>query len=180
MITETTAIWNDFHKELRAYIAKTVRNQADTDDILQDVFMKIICNIEKINQAKNLKQYLYSIVKNAINDYFNNQQNKNRDTEIPYLQQENEADSLNIIIADKLEPFINQLPEKYKEALLKTELQNVSQKELAQQLNISYSGAKSRVQRGKEKLKEQLLACCVFQSDIYGNITELKRKKQVY
>ncbi len=57
MTTETTAIWNDFHKELRSYIAKTIRNQADTDDILQDVFMKIICNIEKINQAKNLKQY---------------------------------------------------------------------------------------------------------------------------
>lgn len=175
MTTEIAKIWEDFHKELRTYVAKTIRNQADTDDIMQDVFVKIIRNIEKVNKAENLRQYLYGIVKNAIKDYFNNQERNNN--EIPDLVFEEEIESLNIIIADKLKPFINQLPEKYKEALLITEFQNISQKELAEKLNISYSGAKSRVQRGKEKLKEQLLDCCVFQSDIYGNIIEVKQKK---
>lgn len=175
MTTEIAKIWEDFHKELRAYILKTTRNQADTDDIMQDVFVKIIRNIEKVNKAENLRQYLYGIVKNAIKDYFNSQAYSNN--EIPDLVLEEEIESLNTIIADKLKPFINQLPGKYKEALLITEFQNISQKELAEKLNISYSGAKSRVQRGKEKLKEQLLACCVFQSDIYGNIIEVKQKK---
>ncbi len=175
MTTEIAKIWEDFHKELRTYVSKTVRNQADTDDIMQDVFVKIIRNIEKVNKAENLRQYLYGIVKNAIKDYFNSQAYNNN--EIPDLVLEEEIESLNTIIADKLKPFINQLPEKYKEALLITEFQNISQKELAEKLNISYSGAKSRVQRGKEKLKEQLLACCVFQGDIYGNIIEVKQKK---
>jgi RNA polymerase sigma-70 factor (ECF subfamily) len=51
-----------------------------------------------------------------------------------------------------------------------TEFQDISQKDLAIKLGISYSGAKSRVQRGKEKLKELLVACCAYQSDVYGNI----------
>ncbi|MCK9220870.1 MAG: sigma-70 family RNA polymerase sigma factor [Bacteroidales bacterium] len=175
MTTEIAKIWEDFHKELRAYVAKTVRNKEDTDDIMQDVFVKIIRNIEKVNKAENLRQYLYGIVKNAIRDYFNNQKHKNNG--IPDFVIEEEIELLNSIIADRLKPFINQLPEKYKEALLITEFQNISQKELAEKLNISYSGAKSRVQRGKEKLKELLLACCAFQSDIYGNIIEVKQNK---
>jgi len=175
MTIEIINIWNDFYNELRAYVAKTIRNQADADDVMQEVFVKITLNIEKINQAKNLRQYLYGIVRNAINDYFNNQQYKNSDIEIPDLLWEEGADSLNTIIADKLKPFINQLPEKYKETLLMTEFQNVSQKELADRLNISYSGAKSRAQRGKEKLKKELLDCCTFQSDVYGNIIDVKK-----
>jgi len=78
---------------------------------------------------------------------------------------------LNATIADCcIKPFIAQLPQKYQEALVKTEFENLSQKELASQLNISYSGAKSRVQRGKEKLKQLILTCCDFPSDNYGNL----------
>jgi RNA polymerase sigma-70 factor (ECF subfamily) len=69
-----------------------------------------------------------------------------------------------------VKPFIQKLAPNYRDALLITEFQNISQKELAQKLNISYSGAKSRVQRGKEKLKELILNCCLVQTDTYGNV----------
>ena len=42
MTTEVTNIWTDFHKELKAFIRNKTRNSADTDDILQEVFIKII------------------------------------------------------------------------------------------------------------------------------------------
>ena len=174
MTTEITNIWNDFHKELRAYVAKTIPNQEDANDVMQEVFVKIIRNIDKVNRTQNLRQYLYGIVRNTINDYFKNGLYKSNNAEIPEILLEDETKSLNSVIADRLKPFINQLPEKYKEALLVTEFQSISQKELAKKLNISYSGAKSRVQRGKEKLKQQLLDCCAFQSDVYGNIIAAK------
>ncbi len=50
-------------------------------------------------------------------------------------------------------------------------MSNLSQKELAKRLNISHSGAKSRVQRGREKLKQLILECCALKSDVYGNLT---------
>ena len=52
MTTEVTNIWTDFHKELKAFIRNKTRNSADTDDILQEVFIKIIRNIDKVNQAE--------------------------------------------------------------------------------------------------------------------------------
>ena len=68
MAVEVTAIWNDFHKELKAFILNKTRNPDDAADILQEVFIKIIRNIDKVNQAENLRHYLYGIVRNAISD----------------------------------------------------------------------------------------------------------------
>ena len=50
METAIATIWNDFHKELKAFIQNKTRNSADTDDILQDVFIKIIQNC--VNRIK--------------------------------------------------------------------------------------------------------------------------------
>ncbi len=64
------------------------------------------------------------------------------------------------------------LPENYKEAILLTELGPLSQKEYAEKLGISYSGAKSRVQRAKHQLHELFKECCTIHADKYGNIME--------
>lgn len=178
MAIEVSSIWNDFHKELKGFIYNKTRNSADTDDILQEVFIKIIRNINKVEQSENIKQYLYGIVRNSINDYFKAKKNYKSDDEIEEILSETETISLNNTIAECcIKPFINKLPENYKQALLITEFKNISQKELAEKLNISYSGAKSRVQRGKEKLKELILNCCSFQADNYGNLFEGQDKK---
>jgi RNA polymerase sigma-70 factor, ECF subfamily len=175
MKADITQIWIDFHKELKGYITKMVKNQADADDILQEVFLKIIRNSARVNMAKNIRQYIYGIVRNTIRDHFRTKPTIGM--EIPVVATEEEDQFLNATIADCcVKPFIEQLPEKYKEALLLTEFQGVSQKDLAVKQNISYSGAKSRVQRGKEKLKGMILNCCAYKSDVYGNLMEVENK----
>jgi RNA polymerase sigma-70 factor, ECF subfamily len=57
------------------------------------------------------------------------------------------------------------LPEQDRQALILTEYQGLTQKELGERLGLSFSGAKSRVQRAREKLKQELLACCHFELD---------------
>lgn len=177
MTTEVTNIWNNFHKELGGFIFTKTRNQADTDDILQEVFIKIIRHIEKVEQAGNVRQYLYAIVKNSINDYFRRMRFVESVDDIPEMLSEQEEESLNTTIADCcVKPFINKLPEKYKKALIMAEFEDVSQKDLAEKLDISYSGAKSRVQRGREKLKGLILDCCPYKSDAYGNLRGGEKK----
>lgn len=178
MATDIATVWTDFHKELKTFIRNKTRNTADTDDILQDVFIKIIQNFDKVNQSENLRNYLYGIVRNAVNDYFRNKKPVLDFNDIKVEFTEEETQTLNTTVAECcIKPFINKLPEHYQEALLITEFQNISQKDLAAKLGISYSGAKSRVQRGKEKLKELILDCCVYESDRYGNLTNGKEKE---
>ncbi len=168
-----TEIWNDFHKELRGFIFKKTQNDLEADDILQDVFMKIMKNLDKIEQADNIRPYLYGIVKNTINDYFRKIRYDLSEDSIPEILDEEDEKTLNEKVAECcIRPFILQLSPQDQEVLLKTEFENVSQKDLAAELGMSYSGLKSRVQRAKTKLKDQILECCAFKSDVFGNLME--------
>ncbi len=172
-------IWDNFHQELRTFIQKRTHNQADTDDILQEVFLKIITNFERVVHVNDLQKYLYSMVRNAIVDHFRQKKSYTTATTVPNTTWTySEIERLNTTITIScLHPFIEQLPPKYKEAITLSDLQNKSQVELAEQLNISYSGAKSRVQRGRAKLKDLLLDCCKIETDSYGNFLDITPKK---
>ncbi len=177
MTAEVIAIWDRFNTEIHRFLIKKTSNRADADDLLQDVFVKIIKNIDKIDKSENTKSYLFAIVKNTVNDYFRKKTYTPAYTEEAKFLTEEESEHLNETIAECcIKPFINKLPEKYRTALMLSELEGKSQKELAQKLDISYSGMKSRVQRGKAELKKLILSCCNYHSDIYGNLSEKSDK----
>jgi RNA polymerase sigma-70 factor (ECF subfamily) len=64
------------------------------------------------------------------------------------------------------------LPEPYRKALVLTELEGLTQQELADKVGISLSGAKSWVQRGRQQLKEMLTECCAFEFDRRGGVID--------
>lgn len=168
-------IWNDFHKELEAFIFSRIKERDITNDILQEIFIKIHNNIGTLKDESKLSSWIYQITRNAVNDYFRKSEPQIEITDyqdieehqIPYVSE----------LERCLEPFINQLGDKYKEAIILTELNGLTQKQLAQKLNISYSGAKSRVQRGKENLKKLFTDCCSIQFDKYGNVVDFQKKR---
>ena len=71
-------------------------------------------------------------------------------------------------LAECLRPLIDELPEKYSIPLRLAELEGMPQQQIADQLGLSLSGAKSRVQRGRVKFREQLMACCDFEINEHG------------
>jgi RNA polymerase sigma-70 factor, ECF subfamily len=73
--------------------------------------------------------------------------------------------------------LVDNLPNEYREALLLTEYEGLNQRELAERLGISISGAKSRVQRAREKVRLMLLDCCHFQFDRRGRIIDYESNR---
>lgn len=153
-------------------------NEQDAEDILQDVFLKIYSNIDKVKDNDRIYAWVYRITRNSIADYYR----KKRDTaEFSDLSGEsitdNDEDEIINGLVLCLKNMIDSLPDKYKQAIMLTELGGLTQKELAQKLGMSISGAKSRVQRGRNMLREKFFECCKFQFDAYGNIIEYQYKK---
>jgi RNA polymerase sigma-70 factor, ECF subfamily len=70
------------------------------------------------------------------------------------------------------------LPEKYQIPVELYDIMGKKHKDIADILNISVSGSKTRVQRAREKLKEMLLDCCDFEFDAMGNIIDYKQKRE--
>ena len=120
------------------------------------------------NEA-SLKSWIYQIARNSITDYF--RKGKFIETEISenFFSVDNEPTKEDELMPC-IKPFIQQLRPNYKQALEFTELENNSQKELAEKMNISYSGAKSTVQRARLQLRKVFEQCCKIEADKYGSI----------
>lgn len=175
MTTTTETIWEAFHKELFNFINKRVNDREVSNDILQDVFIKIHLKLNTLSDKDKLASWVYQITRNSILDYFRKQKNK-----VPLsdnLMELEEEKVFNAELVTCLKPMIDQLPDNYKEAILQTEMGVLSQKEYADKLGISYSGAKSRIQRARQQLHSLFNECCSIQSDKYGNIIEHECKK---
>lgn len=173
-----SSIWEDFSGPLKTFISKRIANQADAEDIFQEVFVKIHNSVEHLNDDSKIHSWVYQICRHAIIDYYRRNNKPVEIFELPGdLAGEAEADtSSNREIAGCLKVMINSLPEKYKEAILLTEFENLTQRELSERTGLSLSGAKSRVQRGREKLKEMLLECCHLEFDRKGNVIDYQHK----
>lgn len=157
---------------------KKVGNKQDAEDILQDVFLKICSNIDQMKDNGRIYAWIYRITRNVIADYYRKKKDTIEISELPEMSitDSDEDEIINELVLC-LKNMIESLPDKYKQAIVLTELGGLTQKELARKFGMSISGAKSRVQRGRAMLKKKFLECCKFQFDVYGNIIEYQHKE---
>jgi RNA polymerase sigma-70 factor (ECF subfamily) len=168
----TEALWHEMNIALKGFIAKRVPDESTTDDILQDVFMRIHARADTLKDTTKLESWVYQITRNAIVDYYRGQKKADDLPETLPAEDDHDEDDLARQLAPCVRGMIHDLPDKYRDALLLTEYEGLSQNDLAEHLGISFSGAKSRVQRAREQLKGVLLQCCHFELDRLGGIID--------
>lgn len=160
----TEKIWLEYHQKLLSFIKSRVSKDV-ADDLLQDVFLKIHVRLGSLKENSKIESWLYQITRHAVIDYYRSKKNSE---ELPKWIEQPESDEGTLIrqeLSSCLEPMISQLPDKYREAIQLSEIDGKTQKELSVKENISLSGAKSRVQRGRTLLKIMLNDCCLFETN---------------
>ena len=174
MSSQTEHIWNVCHEPLKQFIRKRVSDQDHVDDILQDVFIKIHTKIDTLKDNSKISSWIYQITRNTIIDFYRSHKNLLKyvdDIEsMPVLDDEDDISIPMQEMADGLINVVKTLPEKYADALIAVDFNGQSQKLLSEKLGISRSGARSRVQRARQMLKDNLMRCCHFEFDKYGTI----------
>ncbi len=93
-------LWKNLYGPLRGFILSRVRQESIADDVIQEVFLKIQLNIDRLRNPEKINQWLFQIARNAIIDHF--RQNK-RDSETRYLTVETEEQNeqnLNLQLAN--------------------------------------------------------------------------------
>ena len=68
--------------------------------------------------------------------------------------------------------MIQRLREPYRTAIALTSIQGLTQAEAARHAGVSVSGMKSRVQRGREQLRQMLVRCCEIAVDVRGGVSD--------
>jgi RNA polymerase sigma-70 factor (ECF subfamily) len=172
MVVTTEQLWETFNGPLKQFIRKRVTDEQNADDILQDVFLKIHTHIDTLKDEQKLPAWMYQIARNAVLDHYRERAMTYELPDSPSDVEEIYDDDVIQTLIPCIRAMIEDLPPMYREALILTEYEGMSQKELGEKLGLSFSGAKSRVQRAREKLKQMLLNCCHFEFDRLGRVID--------
>jgi RNA polymerase sigma-70 factor, ECF subfamily len=172
MAISTEIIYHDFADQLLGFIRRRVSDPASAEDILQEVFLRIHNRIETLRDDAKLQSWIYQITRNAIKDYYRGRKETEPLSESLSLSATIDLPEATQELIPSVREFIQCLPETYREPLILSEFEGLSQQEIADRLGLSLPGAKSRVQRGRDKLKDLFLDCCHFELDRRGNILE--------
>lgn len=171
-------LWKQYSQRLKAFIRGRVSDDAEADDILQEVFIRVHRNLccQPDSEWAKPDAWVYQITRNLIVDHYRRRKELIEVPEALPAEPDLPEDDPAATLAFSLKDTIAELPEPYSQALLLTEYEGLSQKELADRLGISLSGAKSRVQRARDKLRDLLLQCCHFELDRRGRIVDYYRR----
>jgi RNA polymerase sigma-70 factor (ECF subfamily) len=177
---EINTIHNQFYNLLGNYIKARVNNSDDAADILQEVFIKVNDKLGLLTDENKIKNWIFIITRNTIIDYYrknsHNQKSELTNRMIDEIVHETDLDDTQGLDCC-LKNFILRLPEEYRDIIMDSEIYGIKQKELTQKYNLAYPSVRSRVQRGRTRLKEMLLDCCRIELDSRGNIMSVTSKK---
>ena len=165
-------IYKDYNKLLMSFIIRRVPNRFIAEDILQEVFMKVINKYAQLKDQKKLKSWIFQIARNSIIDYYRTEKPAESVNE-DFIRANNpgEEDAYKRLQLSVLE-MIRQLPLKYRQSLYLADYKGMTYRDIAERLKISDTCAKSRIQRARKLMKEVYLKCCHFEFDRDGKVVD--------
>lgn len=163
-------IWQKNHDQVKQVICKKLKGDDSCHDLLQNLFLKIVAKQDRLTLVDKPAAYVMRMAQNVVVDHYRSKRLRAAEVSDCNLS-EHEIETISSCEDSiSLLPFIQTLPKIYRDILILADLQGMSQKELAERLNISYSNARTRIQRARQMLKQAILACCDYRFDRYGNL----------
>jgi RNA polymerase sigma-70 factor (ECF subfamily) len=172
-VVDTGALWVQLRGRLRAFVSRRVSKGADVEDIVQWVFLRLHESRTSLRDADRVHAWLYRTARRAIADYYRTPSRRRElpsghasDLESLAEAEDGAAEAADLFqAAECLAPLIDDMPLPYREAIVLADLQGMRLADVARSAGVSLSGMKSRVQRGRQRLKQLLLACCQIALD---------------
>jgi len=165
--------WQDIATRLRPYIARHVP-PADIDDVLQDTFVRMQRGLPALRDEERLTAWLFQVARSAVAEHGRTRARHPLAAAEPEPPAEAVTDDRDAShgLAACVALFVAMLPTPYREAVTLVELEGLTIREAAAMAGISVSGMKSRVQRGRARLRELFEQCCEIVLDARGRVTE--------
>ncbi len=183
--TDARTDWAELRARLRSFVAPRVSSEPSIhDDLVQEILLRLHRSLPRLRESERLDAFAYQVARNAITDHY--RKGRREQPVAPesledhaIVQDDTESDDESgegrAQLARCLQPIVERLDDDYREALVLTDLGDVSQAEAARRLGLSAPGMRSRVQRGRSQLHEALAKCCSVELDAAAQIDRVER-----
>jgi RNA polymerase sigma-70 factor, ECF subfamily len=170
-------LWARFHEDLRDFIARQVATKADEDDLLQAIYLRIHTALSQTIEPIEIvhpRGWMFQVARSVLYDHLRAKRSKDARsgdvTDEPAVEPDiasvlGDEEEVAQTLIGCMRALLDTLPSPYRDALVWTELENMSQQAAATKAGISIACMKSRVLRGRAYLKDALLSCCDIELD---------------
>lgn len=158
-------IMDTYGDEIKRLVFTYLKNSADTDDVTQEVFVTIYQKLNTFQGKSTLKSWIYSIAINKCKDYLRSWHSRNKRLRDKLTQSAHtmtkdeitpERQALQNDHSNELYTTVMELPIKYREVIILFYFKELSTKEIGHVLGMNDATVRTRLNRGREKLKECL------------------------
>lgn len=150
-------LYNRYYKKLYHFSIKMLNNKEIANDMVQDVFLKLVNAPDKFDTDKKFKSWVFTLTANECRKHYRlkpAQTIDNQELAIPILETDNQ-EQLSFFL-QKLEHQLEQLSDRHKEAFILKYKQNCSLQEIAEIQNCALGTVKSRLHYTTKYLAENL------------------------
>lgn len=169
--------WRLHEAEMRGWLRRRFGNDADADDVLQELFLKATRQGERFCDVTDARAWLYAVARNAIADRLR----VARDTvELPEDLAAPQPESAPVDdLVSCLARVLAEMEPADREAITLCDLGGMSQEDYARSRGLTLPGGKSRVQRARKRLRERLMQACQVRFDEQGHVSDFVRRRSV-
>ena len=90
---DPATLWEDFAPPLRAFLARRVPAGVEPDDLLQDVFLRVVKHLNSLRSTERPEAWLFQIARNALRDALRSRQRRDGRTDPLEVDLPAEADT---------------------------------------------------------------------------------------
>ena len=164
--------------KVRAFIGGRVRSASDADDLAQETLLKAFRGRHALREEARLEAWLYRVARRNIIDYYRDRRPQEELKETAAAMTDARLALVTESVTRSALCYLNTLPEEYRRAVLMADYENLPHAEIAKRLGISLSAVKSRVRRGRQRVRELMEDCCKMVYDARGKVVDYELRRQ--
>lgn len=179
-------VWHPFVEGLSAFVQRRVPG-VEAEDVLQDTLLRLHRATGTLRDEGRVEAWVYGIARRTIADHYRRRdvagqlaldERSVADPEAGVSEQLARFDGEHGVheeVLSWLRPMAESLPDPYRQALVLADFEGHTQQDVAHQLGLTLSGAKSRVQRARALLGEAVQSCCEVEFGPDARATAFRR-----
>lgn len=151
-------LFNTYYNRLVAYIITYSHDKAQSEDIVQQTFIKLWENRQKLDDSKSPKGYLYAIAHNIYIDAIKTSKKHEKIMNLVWesalrdrIEEDLETQEIRI---QKMKRVVENLPPKCKKIIHMNKVQGIKYQEIADQMGISIKTVESQMRIAFIKIRE--------------------------